>query len=271
MVHSGPLQNLATALALTTKTHPSMRIATWNLRRPGRPTSERGKALLRRIQEIDPDIWVLTETRESMIPDGGYVGTATSGSDRKQSPGEQWTMIWSRLPVLSQEPTADPIRTVCVRVATKHSGNMLVYGTVLPWRSDDRWLPNRGAEAFLYALQGQENDWRRLRQKYPQDVLCVAGDFNQDLGPRLYTGTALGRTGLRNSLSNVALHCLTGEEADPVAELTANVRRNIDHICLDSRFGASSDVRRGAWPNTASELKGLSDHFGVWVDVDELT
>lgn len=111
--------------------------------------------------------------------------------------------------------TAKPMHTVCVRVAAEHSGNMLVYGTVLPWRSDDRWLPNRGAEAFLHALQGQ-NDWQRLRQKYPQDVLCVAGDFNQDLGPRLYTGTALGRTGLRNSLSNVALHCLTGEEVDPV-------------------------------------------------------
>jgi endonuclease/exonuclease/phosphatase family metal-dependent hydrolase len=134
-----------------------------------------------------------------------------------------------------------------------------------------RGLPNRGAKAFPHALQVQENDWRRLRRKYPQDVLCVAGDFNQDLGPRLYTGTALGRSGLRKSLSNVALHCLTGEEVDPVAKLTANARRNIDHICLDSRFGASSAVRSGAWPNAATELKGLSDHFGVWVDVDELT
>jgi len=179
-------------------------------------------------------------------------------------------MIWSRLPVLSRESTADPIRTVCVRVGTKLSGPVLIYGTVLPWRTDSRWLPHRGGAAFQLALHAQQNDWQRLRQKYPQDVLCVAGDFNQDLGTPLRAGTALGRTVLRRTLSDVSLDCLTGDEADPVAKLTANVRGNIDHICLDSRLSASSGIRRGAWPNAASELKGLSDHFGVWVDVDGL-
>ena len=247
-----------------------MRIATWNLRRPGSPASERGQALLHRMREVDADILVLTETRESMIPGDDYAGTTTSGSDRKQSLGEQWTMIWSRLPVLSCELTTDPIRTVCVRVATRQSGPMLIYGTVLPWRTDQRWLPHRGGAAFVHALQGQKDDWQRLRQKYPQDVLCVAGDFNQDLGPRLYAGTAIGLAGLRQALGTVSLDCLTGDEADPVAKLTTNVRRNIDHICLDSQFGSQPGVRRGAWPNAASELKGLSDHFGVWVDVDAL-
>lgn len=247
-----------------------MRIATWNLRRPGSPASERGRALRRHIQAIDADVWVLSETRESMVPGEGYTGAATSGSDRKQSPGEQWTMIWSRLPVLSRESTADPIRTVCVRVATKQSGPMLVYGTVLPWRTDQRWFPYRGGAAFQQALQGQEEDWRRLRRKYPEDLLCLAGDFNQDLGQRLYAGTALGRTALRQALVNLSLDCLTGDEVDPVAKQTADVRRNIDHICLDSRFAELPGIRRGAWPNTAFELKGLSDHFGVWVDVDAL-
>jgi hypothetical protein len=247
-----------------------MRVATWNLRRPGSPASERGQALRHCMRQIDADIWVLTETRDAMSPGDGYVGTATSGSDRKQSPGEQWTMIWSRLPVLSQEPTADPIRTVCVRVATTHSGPLLVYGTVLPWRTDSRWLPLRGGGAFQQALQGQEEDWRRLRQKYPQDGLCIAGDFNQDLGSRSYAGTALGQTSLRRAFGALSLDCLTGDDVDPVAKQTADVRRNIDHICLDARFNTPSSVRRGAWPGAASELKGLSDHFGVWVDIDGL-
>ena len=222
------------------------------------------------MKAIDADIWVLTETCESITPGADYVGVATSGSDRKQSPGEQWTMIWSRLPVLSEEPTSDPIRTVCARVMTKQSGPMLVFGTVLPWRTDQRWLPHRGGAAFQQALQTQEDDWQRLRQTYPQDLLCVAGDFNQELGSGTYAGSKLGQTALRQALSNVSLICLTGDEADPVAKQTGNVRRNIDHICIDTRCGDSSCVRLGAWPKDASELKGLSDHFGIWVDVDGL-
>ena len=194
------------------------------------------------MQAIDADIWVLTETRESMTPGEGYAVAATTGSDRKQSAGEQWTMIWSRLPVLSQERTSDPIRTVCVRVATKQSGCMLVYGTVLPWRRDQRWLPLRGGAAFQEVLKAQEEDWRRLRNKYPQDLLCLAGDFNQELGPQLYAGTTLGRAELRRALSGVALSCLTDDDADPVAKLTSNVRRNIDHVCLDSKFAAPSEA-----------------------------
>lgn len=257
----------------TTEIDTSMRIATWNLRRPGDLASKRGQALLRRMSETkDVDVWVLTETHDSISPGEGYIGTATNGTDREQRPGEQWTMIWSRLPVLNRESTEDSIRTVCVRVATRHFGPMLVYGTVLPWRADQRWLPLRGGAAFERVLQEQESDWQRLRHKYPDDLLCVAGDFNQNLGPRLYSGgTALGRSALRRALSNALLDCLTGDDHDPVAELTGNVRCNIDHICLDSRVVTSSDVSRGAWPSTTTELKGLSDHFGVWVEVKGAT
>ena len=221
------------------------------------------------MRAINADIWVLTETRECIIPGPEYGSVATSGSDRKQSSGEQWTMIWSRLPVLSQEPTSDPIRTVCVRLATKSSGPILVYGTVLPWRGDVRWSPLRGAAAFVHALEAQQEDWRHLRQKYPDDLLCIAGDFNQELGLKSYAGSVLGKASLRQTLENVSVTCLTGDEADPVAQQTDNVRCNIDHICLDSRCDSSS-VRRGVWPSDASNLKGLSDHFGVWVDVDGL-
>jgi hypothetical protein len=244
-----------------------MRIATWNLQRPASAKSSRALRLLERIKLIDADIWVLTETHEAIAPGAGYGAVSTSGSDRDQAAGERWTMIWSRLPIVGVETTCDPIRTVCARIAGVDGRMLLVYGAVLPWRGDRRWLPAVGGEAFVQVLGEQAADWRRLREKYPDDQLCVAGDFNQELGDRTYAGTAPGRTELRRALDAAALVCRTGDEADPVAQLTLDERANIDHICFDGRTAASSQAAAGAWPARLDDLRTLSDHFGVWIDV----
>src|SRR5262245_59028108 len=118
-----------------------MRIATWNLQRPASARSSRALRLLERIQAIAADVWVLTETHEAISPGDGYRAVSTLGTDRQQSTGEQWTMIWSRLPIVGVETTCDPIRSACARIALDTGPTLLVYGTVLPWRSDRRWLP----------------------------------------------------------------------------------------------------------------------------------
>lgn len=244
-----------------------MRIATWNLQRPATASSGRVARLREWIGRINADVWVLTETHEGISPGDEFRAVATSGSDRQQSPGERWTMIWSRLPIVGVETTCDPIRTACARIAAAEGPAMLVYGTVLPWRSDRRWLPAAGGAAFVQVLAEQASDWRRLREKYPDDRLCIAGDFNQELGDRTLAGTAPGRTELRRALEAAALDCLTGDEADPVAQLTQDERSNIDHICVDARAADGPEFKVGAWPARVDELRTLSDHFGVWVDV----
>jgi endonuclease/exonuclease/phosphatase family metal-dependent hydrolase len=244
-----------------------MRIATWNLQRPTNAGSSRAVRMLERIRAIDADVWVLTETHEAISPGDGYRAVATSGSDREQHPGERWTMIWSRLPIVDVETTCDPIRTACARIALDAGPRLLMYGTVLPWRADRRWLPRSGGAAFVQVLGEQAADWRRLRDKYPDDFLCVAGDFNQELGDRTYAGTAPGRAELRRALDAAALECRTGDEVDPVARLTQDERANIDHICFDARAVAGPQTAVGAWPARIDDLRTLSDHFGVWIDV----
>lgn len=245
----------------------TIRIATWNLARPRNATSTRASKLLEWIQRIDADVWVLTETHEAIRPGPEYASVSTTGLDRTEISGERWTMIWSRLPILQSQPTSDPIRTVCARVAIQPTRSCHVYGIVLPWRSDRRWLPKSGGLAFASALQEQEADWLRLRHEFPTDLLCVAGDFNQELAEKSYAGTALGRRELRRALAATQLHCATGDDADPVARITGGKRSNIDHICWDAAVATARPVRTGAWPTTVEELRGLTDHFGVWADV----
>jgi hypothetical protein len=245
----------------------TIRIATWNLRRPRNATSTRASKLLEWIQNINADVWVLTETHESIRPGPEYACAATRGSDRTQSSGEQWTMIWSRLPILQSLPTCDPIRTVCARIAIQPTRSCNFYGTVLPWRSDRRWLPKSGGPAFASVLQEQEADWHRLRRDFPSDGFCVAGDFNQELAAKSYAGTALGQRELRRALGAARLYCVSGDEGDPVARITQGTRANIDHICIDTVDGAAWAIPTGAWPTAVDELPGLTDHFGIWADV----
>jgi len=244
-----------------------MRIATWNLRRPRSAKSPRALAILEWIHRIDADVWILTETHESISPGPNYSSVTTTGKDREQSDGEQWTMIWSRLPIVAAESTTDPIRTVCAVLASPEHRAVTIYGTVLPWAADTRLHPIMGAAAFVRMLEDQTADWKRLRTLRPDAMLCVAGDFNQNLGKKHYCGSAKGRDALRASLAETGLHCATGDDADSVNRLTDGYRSNIDHICVDERLRVSSALHCGAWPATVAVLKGLSDHFGAWVDV----
>lgn len=244
-----------------------MRIATWNLRRPRNAKSPRALAILEHIHRIDADVWILTETHESVSPGPTYTSVATTGTDRAQSDGERWTMIWSRLPMVATEPTTDPIRTVCAAFASPKHGPITVYGTVLPWATDTRLQPIKGAAAFVQTLEVQTADWKQLRTGRPDALLIVAGDFNQNLGKKHYCGSAKGRDALRAALAETGLYCATGDEADPVYRLTDGYRSNIDHICIDDRLRTTSPLKCGAWPATDAELQGLSDHFGIWIDV----
>ncbi len=48
-----------------------MRIATWNLMRPGLD-GDRLPALREQLREIDADMWILTETRDNICPGTNY-------------------------------------------------------------------------------------------------------------------------------------------------------------------------------------------------------
>jgi endonuclease/exonuclease/phosphatase family metal-dependent hydrolase len=71
---------------------------------------------------------------------------------------------------------ADPSRTTAVRInlfEVKPGTEIIVYGTV---------LPEKGEANHAAAIKAQSEEWTYLRDAYPKAILCVAGDFNTDMG-----------------------------------------------------------------------------------------
>lgn len=247
-----------------------MRLATWNLQRLASPAGARMSRVRPYFEAIDADVWVLTETGEEVSPGPGYRGVATSEFDRDQHwPGEVWTKIWSRWPIERLAHVADAARCVAARIHPPSRAPFIVYGAVLPWTGSSwRGFAGRGGVAFAEALAAQSSDWRSLRAAYPTDDLFVIGDMNQDLcevGPRYY-GSKLNQGRLRSALSEASLVAYTGGAGDPVRRDSAPLAC-IDHICGPECLGSRvrSTIR---WPDAPAPVRGVSDHFGVAVDLD---
>lgn len=247
-----------------------MRLATWNLQRLISPAGARMSRVRPCLEAIEADVWVLTETGEEVSPGPDYRGVATSEFDRElHAPGEVWTKIWSRWPIERLMPTSDPARCVASRIHPLGQAPFIVYGTVLPWTGSSwRGLPSTGGVAFGASLAAQTSDWRSLQAAYPADDLFVMGDLNQDLcdAPPRYYGSKLNQGRLRSALSESSLMAFTGGVGDPIRRDSAPLAC-IDHICGPARLGSRvrSTIR---WPDARAPVRGVSDHFGVAVDLD---
>lgn len=244
---------------------PTLRLATWNLERPSRPSRLRAQSIREWIAKIDADVWVLTETTDAFTPGDAYDAVSAVHPDRPAERGERWVTIWSRLPVLATLTTSDTSRTAAAVIALPGSGRGIVYGTVLPWLGSAwRGYPSAGGRAFAAALDAQAADWLRYRWNEPDAELFVLGDFNQDLvgWPPRYYGSRANRAHLESVLETLNLVAVTGGLGDPVRRGSAPCAC-IDHICI-SRGSSWSCAYTMRWPETERPLKGkLSDHFGI--------
>lgn len=253
-------------IRVETDLNNSVRIATWNLARanPHARSSTRLYALQSHMSAIDADIWVLTETWQQIAPSPAHrlIAYSVAAPDRDSGAGECWTSIWSRHPGQPIPLAAEPERTAAARIVLPGGRPFIVYGTVLPWLSDQRQAPVTGKQAFLDSLAAQSAEWAALKAKYADSALLIAGDFNQDLADKHYYGSGAGREALRTCLVQNELKCLTAGDQDPLASESG--RASIDHIVV------SQDVEASAlayWPE--GELpRTLTDHYGVWADLD---
>ena len=214
------------------------------------------------IARVDADAWILTETHRAFCPGPTYqlVAHSADAPDRDTARGECWVAIWSRLPAQPLTLTADLERVAALRV-----GSLVIIGPVLPWLSDDRDPLLRGEAAFQGRLADQAADWAQFLGT-PGGV-CVAGDFNQDLLPSgHYYGSSGGRTALGAALASAGLKCLTGGVDDPL--LVSPGLACIDHICVGG-LQARGRPPSSAWPRPGTLRRGLTDHYGVWADVEQ--
>ncbi|MGG6238615.1 endonuclease/exonuclease/phosphatase family protein [Nodosilinea sp. AN01ver1] len=252
-----------------------MKIATWNLE-GALPQSVQAERQRQWLSRIDADIWILTETHLDITPGEDYRTVASGLPDRAGAEGERWVQIWVKAGELVPIETTDAARTAAALLTLASGQQWVVYGTVLPWlESSWRWsktgqhgptYPAAKGQAFAAALAAQQADWQRLRTTYPEAVLAVAGDFNQDLNALHYYGSRRNKQALRQALDSVKLTCFTAGENDPVHRLIHGQHSNIDHICITSDVSAHFQ-QSFVWPQRLDDLRGLSDHFGVGVDL----
>jgi hypothetical protein len=73
------------------------------------------------------------------------------------------------------------LRTVATRLRAPH-GEVVVFGTVLPWHSDrgdtPSEVPPRNWEEHHRVVSRQGAEWARLRSAHPDADLCAMGGFN---------------------------------------------------------------------------------------------
>jgi hypothetical protein len=102
-----------------------------------------GQARFGRVAEtltnIDSDIWFLTETREALTPKSGFHSIFSGTPDRDSAEGERWSSIWSHWTITPpNEYVSDKSRCVAGLLDNTPFGQIVVYGTVLPWSTDPR-------------------------------------------------------------------------------------------------------------------------------------
>lgn len=244
----------------------SLRIATWNLERPKPNGHSKNLRRIEKIQEINADLWVLTETHSAIALDG-YSCLASPGQPGYHSNGESFASIWSRWPIRQVIPTFDQYFTVCADVDSP-AGPILVFGTIITYANDpgpDSKSKSRRWEEHRKSIASHAADWRRLQTEFPEHLFCVAGDFNQSRDGSGWYEDADSVKKLSLALNQSSLQCVT--EVDMRANGLLRSRASVDHICLSQSL-AKSVLTVGAWEGTTDDLCRMSDHNGVVIDVD---
>lgn len=234
------------------------RVGTWNVQYAR--GIEKNQRRLDVITSLAADIWVLTETHDDL--DLSATHRPLHSDQRYSAPGGRWTTIWTSMPLIERLATLDPRRCVAARLDAGDEGEVIVYGTVLPWNGDvgpDKDNPAKGWDEFPRVVTGQGQEWLSLRQRFPDVTLIVAGDLNQDLGGRHYYGTKACRELLNALLARAGLECLTTTDRfDPAVLL----HPPIDHVCAGPGRGRHFTTEVHGWDNVVAGAK-LSDHGGV--------
>lgn len=245
-----------------------MHLATWNLECAVPSELTRLGRLRAAMAEVRADVWVLTEAHPDVAPGPEYDRVACSAPAPDREAGGCWVVLWIRrgLTAHALTPPGDPERAAAMLVERAEGRPLLVAGSVLPWRSDQRHPDLRGGKAFAHALCAQAAGWAELRQQYPQAELAVLGDLNQELDAPGPVGTRVGQDALADVLEKSGLRCVTGGADDPLR--TRGWPASIDHVLLSA--GLQPIGAPHVWPDVCPPPRGLSDHHGVSVVVTDV-
>lgn len=243
----------------------TLKVANWNIQRTTK-RQQRVAKLQSHMAAVNADIWILTETHEDVGPGNDFFSCFSAEPDRPSKTGERWIGIFARWPMTSLvEYVSDSPRCAAAAIPDSSFGELVVYGTVLPWTNAWHEIIGASGQAFEAALSLQFEDWQRLAKRFPKATLIVAGDFNQDLAKMHYYGSRKKRHLLERALDGAGLIPLTAGTNDPIAR-DSPPYACIDHICI-SRDRGWELASTNRWPDAAAPVKNISDHFGVHVEL----
>ncbi|GAB4371162.1 MAG: hypothetical protein Kow00121_12470 [Elainellaceae cyanobacterium] len=229
-----------------------LKIATWNIDHP-RQGSLKNSAILAKIQEINADIWILTETNSVISPGEGYKPVATQ-PENGRAKGQNYTTLWSRYPIKRTLMTKEAQLAVCAEVDLGEAiGHLVVYGTIITWADDGvRSGEAKKWQRHYESIAWHSENWATLNQGVP---FCVAGDFNETLSEPFAYGTKQGRELLHTALERSHLVCVTAG---------SEMGYNIDHICLSADWAKRVEgVEK--WEALREDGKPVSDHYGITI------
>lgn len=208
------------------------------------------------------DVWILTETNNLAVDlsTTGYSKFSSIEYKDKELEQNAYTTIWSKIQAPTQMiKTFDQDIAVCIKVNLQDY-NLLVYGTIITWHGDrGKDGKAKNWEEHYRSIEHHGNDWNRLAKIYSDYNLIVAGDFNQARDSSRWYGTQKGIDLLTNQLNSNDLVCLTNE-------VKPTNRHTIDHICISQ--GLKPCCKAGCWDNISDNNITMSDHNGVFVDID---
>ena len=233
-----------------------MKISTWNLdhaSNSSRPIDDQ----LKKIRDINADIWVLTETCKKIdLHKYGYECVTPLGKNKY---GKYWSTIWAKAdwPIKQRIDCYDNTTAVCAQIASPEGELLIVYGTIITWKNDPGEVKNQKSPAWAEhdkSIADHGEDWRSIQDDVQHRGIpfVVMGDFNQtrdgaSQGYRSPNGIQL----LNSQLDRNQLMCLTEDDFGAQGKLTPDpenkglYRHNVDHICVSSS-------------------KFVVEHVGVW-------
>lgn len=210
---------------------------------------------------------VLTETHESIKPEG-YDYHLSAKPDRDyHSDGESFVTIWSRYP-LTEIPTSPDNKyfTVCAYIHDPEGiGNIIVYGTIITYGGDGvRDGLARQWERHRAAVKSQSTEWNTLKQCYPNHLRIIAGDFNENLDGKSWYGVKDAKEAILKGLELAGMQCPTAAKGINLLVGDDKLSRStVDHICVSKGTTKIHTVR--AWEGFEDGII-LSDHNGIAVE-----
>ncbi len=272
-----PIENLklwVVELKKKNKTN-QYRIANWNVERPKNGT-KKTNLVLDKINEINADILVLTETSKAINLEPDY--QAVKSNNNEKNPDEQWITIWSKWKIIEQILTFDKFRTACALIEAPF-GQIIIYGTIIPYHAagvkGNRYKQTgyKNWQLHYEDIINQSSDWNKIISNYPNTSFFVIGDFNQTRNEiQKGYGTSKGRELLTKELQLNNLKCVT--EIDFTHEfltkhpkVNGKTKKIIDHICVSTKWIKNvKKYKVGAWNRFDKQGYDLSDHNGVYID-----